>query len=287
MCRQLRLSRVADRYESQVKVGIPALPSHLDKTYLGTAPDITHFVDTPVAQKSEIGSAELEFAFLTNHLSGPLTLLDMGHQLLSDFGTKTSLTIHIVGANVYEIIGIIKWEYLAHRLPALKTLQLVFVGPELEQEDDSDEGGETVGQCDECAAAGRTVTVRTSALPYQVYRHRQHGAEHGGSPDLVLVQNCGFHEHEVGSREWEEGWAGGLPALLHPGGAPVIFTSYTRGEAEADLARLLEHCGHEVEVVVSCRENVMRSHRPIRDWEMDGDNDLFYSNQFINVVKLK
>ena len=101
------------------------------------------------------------------------------------------------------------------------------------------------------------------------------------------MQNCGFHEHEVGSREWEEGWAGGLPALLQPGGAPVIFTSYTRGEAEADLARLLEHCGHEVEVVVSCRENVMRSHRPIRDWEMDGDNDLFYSNQFLNVVKLK
>ena len=79
MCRELRMARIADRYESQVKVGIPALPSHLDTEYMGTAPDITHFLETPLESK-EIGSQELEFAFLTNHLSGPLTLLDCGHK---------------------------------------------------------------------------------------------------------------------------------------------------------------------------------------------------------------
>ena len=47
VCRELRLARVADRNECQVSVG---LPSHLDKEYLGTAPDITHFVDKPVPQ---------------------------------------------------------------------------------------------------------------------------------------------------------------------------------------------------------------------------------------------
>ena len=81
MCRELRLARIADRYESQVKVGIPALPSHLDTEYMGTAPDITHFLETPLeSNDKEIGSQELEFAFLTNHLSGPLTLLDCGHK---------------------------------------------------------------------------------------------------------------------------------------------------------------------------------------------------------------
>ena len=84
VCRDLGLARIADRYESQVRVGIPALPSHIDTEYLGTAPDITHFLETPFeSNDKEIGSQELEFAFLTNHLSGPLTLLDCGHKLVN------------------------------------------------------------------------------------------------------------------------------------------------------------------------------------------------------------
>ena len=84
VCRDLRLARIADRYESQVRVGIPALPSHIDTEYMGTAPDITHFLETPFeSNDKEIGSQELEFAFLTNHLSGPLTLLDCGHKLVN------------------------------------------------------------------------------------------------------------------------------------------------------------------------------------------------------------
>lgn len=280
LCRQLRLARIADRYESQVKVGIPSLPSHLDKEYLGTAPDITHFVDVPFIAKSEITNQELEFAFLTNQLSGPLTLLDIGHRFVANFGTKTSLTVHIVGANVCEMIGIIKWEYLAHRLPSLTTLSLIFVGPELEQEDDSDT---SVGQCEECTALGRTITHQMFSKTYQEFRKFNSSSE----PDLVIVQNCGFHEYDVESREWEEGWSG-LGTLLYPDSkSPVIFTSYTKGEAEADMARFLEHCDTDVDILINCQQNVMRSHRPIRDWEMDDDKDVFYSNQYINVVRLK
>ena len=40
----------------------------------------------------------------------------------------TELTVHIVGSNVIEMLGIIKWEYIVHRLPKLKTLHLVFIG---------------------------------------------------------------------------------------------------------------------------------------------------------------
>ena len=80
VCRQLRLGRIADRYESVVKVGIPSLPSNLDNKYYGTAPDITHFLDVPLTSGPEISNLELEFAFLTNLLTGPLTLLDVGHR---------------------------------------------------------------------------------------------------------------------------------------------------------------------------------------------------------------
>ena len=189
-----------------------------------------------------------------------------------------------MGANIYEIIGIIKWEYLAHRLPALMDLQLVFVGPELDPEDDTRTGDQeaVVAQCEECERLGRRVSQQTRSMTYQTFRQRQPVSV----PDIILIQNCGFHEYEVGSSGWEEGWVG-LQTLLHTNLAPVIFTSYTKGEAEKDMERFQQCCETDLEILVRCERNVMRSHRPIRDWEMDDDRDIFYSNQFLSVVRQK
>ena len=281
VCQQLRLARIADRYESQVDLGIPGLPPNLDGEYLGTVPDITQAL---VIGESEMGNQELEFAFLTNQLSGVFTLLDIGHKFLSDFGTKSSLTVHIAGANINEMMGIIKWEVLAHRLPALRSFYVIFVGPELSKDKKGDH--DTMQeQCDNCSSIGRTITYQMYTKTYQDFKRSDSSSE--PDPDLVLVQNCGFHEHDVGSREWTEGWKG-LGQLLHPvSKAPVIFTSYTKGEAEADMSRFLEHCHRDVDILVNCQENVMRSHRPVRDWDNEDDKDVFYSNQYISVVKLK
>jgi len=278
VCRELRLARVADRYESQVRVGLPSIPSSLDKEFFGTAPDITHFIDKPWPSKDEISEEELNFAFLTNHLSGPLTLLNVASRYLEDFKSKDILNIHVAGANLYEMIGIIKWEYLAHRLPNLKHISFLFVGPELE-----DESNEHVPipQCEDCTSKGRTVSFSTLSSTYNTVRCNSRYS----IPDLVLVQNCGFHEYpdEVGCKEWEEGWAG-LNHLLYDNSL-LIFTSYTKGEAELDLSRFLTHCTKDVEVLIRTEENPMRSHRPIRDWEQDRDKDVFYSNQYLSVVK--
>ena len=63
---------------------------------------------------------------------------------------------------------------------------------------------------------------------------------------------------ESGSTGWEDG----LGHLLHPGNlVNFTFTSFNKGEADSDLARLLAHCDQEVEVVARCEENSMRSHR--------------------------
>lgn len=275
----MRLARIADRYESQVRVGMPSLPCHLDREYMGTAPDISHFLDTPFEGEG-VKNEELDYAFLTNQLSGPLTLLDIGHKHVSNFGTRDSLTINIAGANVYEVMGLIKWEYLAHRLPALKELALNFIGPELEPEEG--DHGVTVGQCDECTNIGRVVSYNMFNMTYSQFRSMEESSAH---PDLVIVQNCGFHEYDVETYKWREGWST-LSTLLHPS-TPLIFTSYTKGEADKDLRRFLEYCEAEVEILVKCEENPMRSHRPIRDWELDQDKDVFYSNQFLNVVRLQ
>ena len=86
VCRALRLARwvtarsarlgitavprVADTYEAQVSVGLPAIPSQLDRVFLGPGQDITHWVEPPLSEPARVELGELEFIFLTNQLSG-------------------------------------------------------------------------------------------------------------------------------------------------------------------------------------------------------------------------
>ena len=74
----------------------------------------------------------MEFRFLSDRLSGPLTILYGANKHGLSQGKKiedvTDLTVHIVGSNVIEMLGIIKWEYIVHRLPKLMNLHLVFIG---------------------------------------------------------------------------------------------------------------------------------------------------------------
>ena len=60
MCRQLRLCRLLDQHEAVVGVGLPALPATLDTSYLGTAPDISHFLEQPWSGGDAIIGKEVE-----------------------------------------------------------------------------------------------------------------------------------------------------------------------------------------------------------------------------------
>merc|ERR1711874_621568 len=192
-----------------------------------------------------------------------------------------SLTVHIVGASLYEVMGIIKWEYLAHRIPHLTQLVLIFIGPELQEEDESIP---TVPPCSACLDKGIEIFYNTFNVRYDEYRRGSDFRD----PDMVLVQNCGFAEFDDDCDEpgWEDGWRG-LEGLVQLTGAPLIITSYTLGEAEKDLDMLLKYTKEDLDVLVRCRQNDMRSRWPIRDWELDQDNDLFYANQYYSVVRAK
>ena len=66
-----------------------------------------------LSKPNEVDLPEMEFRFLSDRLSSPLSLLFAG----SKYGlnnkrieTVRELNIHIVGSNVMEMLGIIKWE---------------------------------------------------------------------------------------------------------------------------------------------------------------------------------
>ena len=112
---------------------------------------------------------EMEKRFLSDRLTGPLTLLYVA-QLCKlakgiSIGQKKELVIHIAGSNTVEMLGIIKWEYLAHRLPNLESMRLVFIGPELADHEEEDSlisaiangDGNPLGICGNCADQGRAI----------------------------------------------------------------------------------------------------------------------------------
>ena len=134
--------------------------------------------------------------------------------------------------------------------------------------------------CQECTALGREIRYVMKSMTYKQFKTENNYCK----PDMVLVQNCGFHEYEIETEEWHSGWQAGIASLSALKDIPVIFTSYTKGEARADLQRFLDASDSGVDILVNCEENPMRSYRPIRDWEMDDEKDVFYSNQYINVI---
>jgi len=278
-CRQLRIAMLADTYESCVSVGMPVIPSEVDKKHLGSASDMSHFIVKPKHVSNEISKEELDYCFLSCQVSGALTLFHTMTRWRPTLPFKDNLVIHIAGASTYEMMGLIKWEYLIHRLPDVKMINFSFVGPDLMEEEDTQP---EIPPCPSCMDAGRAITYSIHPTRYQNFVKTQHYTP----PDLVLVQNCGFAEFSENSPGWEEGWRG-LEQLLPPSKDSLLaFTSYTKGEANKDLERFLSHC-RNAEVLMSADRNSMSSSRPCRDWEMDQNKDIFFSNQYMSVVTAK
>jgi len=290
-CFKLKLSRIADCLENKhdLDIIIPALPDHLDQKYQGTPSTKEDQVQHLLGLVSENGFKDygvedldpvMEVLFLSDLLSGPYTLLESGHKFLPDMAHRETLKVHIAGSSIYESVSAIKWEYLAHRLPALKSLEIMFIGPKVNQTNNNTTVQEET--CENCSKLGRSIAFGHYSMTYQQFRDLAPSS----TPDLVLIQNCGFHEYSLDSEGWKDGWAG-LGSLLHPSGAPVIFTSYTRTEAVQDLQRFQEQCGQAVELLVECEENKMRSYRPRRDMGIEEEVDVFYNNHFISILKAK
>ena len=286
-CLDLKLARVVDSLENKhgLSIIVPDLSCHQDleyqvgpQTMLEHLPGLDYVHDYGLEEDCD--DLILQSIFASDLLSGPLTLLEAAGKSLPGLADKESLKVHIAGAHDYDTIALLKWEYLAHRLPALKSLDIRFIGPRLEGNNNNTKP-KLAETCDGCSKLGRAISHGFYKMLYQQFRER----EDFSAPDLVLVQNCGFHEFPLDSEEWTEGWAG-LGSLLHTG-VPVIFTSYTRTEAVDDLRRFQEVCGQEVEVLVHCEENTMRSYRPRRDMGLEEEIDVFYNNFYINILTVK
>ena len=283
ICRELKYAMVSDNYESTITIAAPPVPSELDKTFQELGNNIQEHLKFSCQNDSSsptVDMAEMEFRFLTDRLTGPLTIAYCGakyglNENIHIKNVKEQFTLHIVGSNINEMLGIIKWEYLLHRLPNLQTLHLVFIGLELDNEPDSGISPD-IDPCDACLDEGRNIKYEIRKMGYENYSQKCHEY---CLPDMVICQNCGFHDNVD--------WIAALPFLVRHVGVPLIFTSYTYSEAQKDLDLIRKSLDHDLNLKIEARhiENPFRSHRPHRDFEYDNDCDVFYSNQYLSVVR--
>ncbi len=213
-CMELRFAMACDNFECSVNVAAPALPSEVDAEYTPLPKDVEGYLDVAVGSAEGLGGLQLmERKFLSDRVSGPMTAVHamqkFGLANGKSAGKATELTVHIVGANIMEMLGLIKWELIAHKLPKCSDLRVIFIGPELEGSGEEEEGEcEGIGSCQDCSDLGRTLTYEIRKCPYQDYSRSQHYRP----PDLVAAFNCGFHEfRELPEKDT---WKPALPYLV-------------------------------------------------------------------------
>ena len=138
-CNQLRIA--AEDYRNEQTLG-HQVQSYKPKTkdkYENLPENIELFFSKDVSEMVSNklpGYQDSELRYLTFLYTCPLTTL-FGAECAGTFGDKniqleerTEMTVHLVGTRLAEIRHLTGWEIIAHRLPQLKKLTVVFVGDE-------------------------------------------------------------------------------------------------------------------------------------------------------------
>ena len=168
------------------------------------------------------------------------------------------------------------WEIIAHELPNLKHLNLVFIGDECplaELPKDFTYKSKEIQQNrknDEL----RIRYVLVDKL-YQDYAKNNSYIE----PDFVVALDCGF--------KFYPSWTKAIHKMVRKGGAAMIFTEFTQKDCEDNLD-IVKREVDDVETVMPPQRNPFQSLRPVRCADRTGNyekNSVIYTNDFISVVR--
>lgn len=181
------------------------------------------------ATQAAIRNAWLFLLNSTESQSMPLTVLAGLEDTIADLLTRKKLTVHFVGASQKELHCSMVFEELFHLLPALKTLQLVMVGPEYLRGGSGTTLGEEMKMdcCPKCTTSSRKRTMQMFAGMY----HEFGALPTFTKPDLAVLFHSGRSQAEV------ESWKPTTKFLVDMA-IPTVCTTYTAQEASEEVADL-------------------------------------------------
>ena len=122
------LGHQVQSYKPKTKNKFEKLPENIELFF---SKDVSEMVSNKLP-----GYQDSELRYLTFLYTCPLTTL-FGAECAGTFGPKnialedmTEMTVHLVGTRLAEMRNLTGWEIIAHRLPQLKKLTIVFIGDE-------------------------------------------------------------------------------------------------------------------------------------------------------------
>lgn len=207
-----------------------------------------------------------QFSFAATILYGLETL---------DLRTKSmkSSIVHIVGSSEKELndfnenIKII----LASFLPKVEILNLIFIGPELPQNlHNSYHHG----------------NLKINLLFKKGFYHEIIPCFQE-TPDLIISFNCGFSEFE---KSGNNTWRKSIDSMIDFVNVPLVFSSYTKKESNFDLEVVKKRCevkdaDWEELFGEFGKRNPFRDFRPMRNWDSEDDEAVYFSNGVIQIVR--
>jgi splicing suppressor protein 51 len=254
----LPLSAAAGWYEYYTRI------SDKDLSGLRVTADLRPGSNDPV----ELAAAGyLRYGTRTTTIS--LTIIAALESLFPDLGTRTSIDLHLLGANPWELERLMVFEEILHLLPSLKKLHLTLIGLDIPEESVS-ENVLTLGCCPSCSSQGRTRSLLLFRGPYHGFVE----AKQYQPPDLAVAFHTGF------SQEATKDW---MPTIRHLANAqhPTLFTTYNKEEMREETF-ILSQIG--ATFVQEGELNKWKSACPILEPMGSVDNNCYYSNQYCYIV---
>ena len=142
----------------------------------------------------------------------------------SIFQDAQALTIHLVGVRLAEFRNVMGWEIIAHELPQLKHLTLVFIGDECPL---AELPRDFTYKSKEIQASRKVDDLRIRYVLvdkyYQDYAKNNSYIE----PDFVVALDCGF--------KFYPSWKKALPQMVRKSGAAMIFTEFNQPDCQDNL----------------------------------------------------
>ncbi|XP_030385618.1 uncharacterized protein LOC115632543 [Scaptodrosophila lebanonensis] len=215
---------------------------------------------------------QCEYAALTQVSTGPLTAW-YALKLCERLRNYEQLTVHLIGAEIeFEVDVLQKWElFLLHLTPAVKTLNVVFVGPELNPRNISFEQLKKMKCCRLCRKAQRTVQYHFENHLFHDYCAQPDFLK----PDIVCFFNSGLHR--ATGYALEDTWPDTIRAALDLK-CPIVVTSYTNYEAPLDMSRFVNESNRHFNIVLPPTTNPFASEKPERNFISDEDTPFMFKN---------
>lgn len=187
---------------------------------------------------------------------------------------KSSLCVHIIGANVVESNMLVILEHFFLWLDTVRVLDLVFVGPDCLQPD-----SDLVEYAMLKFRNRLSVKFHERVLYHDMMKALPQTAR---KPDLIVAFNCGFHEYEGLETDT---WLPTIEYILTNLSTILVCTAYTPLEAENDSKPFVKR-NPQVRTIKFCERNPFRSLMPYRNPERT-ESSVFFFNQMLSIFSIE